>query len=100
MLRDAKATLSEDGILAIIAMRHERAVLSVLEDFVLRGECDATRNSGIPEDAPLRSRDFAFCGVPEEVQAERRMPQPHLALLSRLFFAPLSLLAHVSRLLG
>ncbi len=95
----AQATLSEDAILAVIAMRMEKATLSVLEELILEGTFDAVRNDNVPEGAPLSSNNYVFCALSEEQRAERRKPQPRQNFLTRVFFAPLNLLNRVSRVL-
>lgn len=99
VLHDAQFGLTEDAIMAVVAMRRYRAISCALEDLVLMGELDARRRPDVSEEAAPSIHDYVFWRPCEEEQAERRKPQPRQAFLSRVFFAPLNLVNWISRLL-
>jgi len=81
VLCDARAKLSEDGILAIIAIRRERLChVCSGGTHPLKGKCEAARVADLPADAPLLSKNYRFLHLHEEEQAERRKPRPHRPL--------------------
>jgi hypothetical protein len=69
-LRDATYGLTEDGILAVVAIRRYRAILSAIEDLILVGEADAERRRGVSADTLLCVQDFIFRAFPNEEQVE------------------------------
>jgi len=70
-LRDAKYGLTEDGVGAVVAIRRYRAILSTVEDLVLRGELNAERRPGVTEDMRLTIHDYIFSALSD---GERRKP--------------------------
>jgi hypothetical protein len=59
-LRDAKHGLTDDGLGAVVAIRRERRILSVIEELLLLGKIDARLRSGASEDTPLAFDNFEF----------------------------------------
>jgi hypothetical protein len=52
VLRDATYGLTEDGILAVVAIRRYRAIVSAIEDLILMGKIGAERRPRVSEDTP------------------------------------------------
>ena len=71
-LRSATDGLTEDAILAVLAIRQYREIVSALEDLILMGEIDAERRAGVSDDVPTTVRDFVFFRVSDEDKALRR----------------------------
>ena len=71
VLTDAKVTLREDDILAVVAIRRELALFSALQQLILEGECGAALVDGVPKHAPLAVDNYGFYWLTEEDHFER-----------------------------
>jgi hypothetical protein len=71
-LRDATYGLTEDGILAVVAIRRYRAIVSAIEDLILMGKIDAERRAGISEDTLPSVHDYVFRALSDEEQTQLR----------------------------
>src|SRR5262245_24549846 len=74
VLLDADAKLSEDGILAVIAMRRQCAMIAAIERFILDGTCEAVHEPDNKENAALYFDDFSFYALADEERDLRRKP--------------------------
>jgi hypothetical protein len=72
VLHDAKYGLTEDGILAVVAIRRYRAIVSAIEDLILMGKLDAERRPGVSEDTLPSLHDYVFRALSDEEQAQLR----------------------------
>lgn len=71
-LRDATHGLTEDGILAVIAIRRYRAIVSAIEDLILAGKLDAELRPGASKDTLLTVHDYIFHALSDDEQAQLR----------------------------
>ena len=72
VLRDAPYGLTEDGILAVVAIRRYRAIVSAIEDLILVGQLDAERRPGVSEDTLPSVHDYVFRALSDEERAPLR----------------------------
>lgn len=69
VLTDAKFGLTEDDILAVIAIRQYRTVVSALEDLILMGKIGAERRD-VHESTPVTIRSFVFYCLSDDEQGK------------------------------